>query len=198
MFFLKQKDTIAESGSKSYYYKVNKKWTDFASTTSVHGINHLLLSKSLIKKFLWTFVILFCLITTLYIFISNVADFLKHDVINQVKTIYKNTSVFPAIIFCSTKLQYKLVDLVKSCSFNQETCNFTTNFDLFIENEDRNCLRFNGYIDESEKLKITNGIGYLHGLSITFSLPKDYDGIRVYIVDNYINTIENEIDFFFR
>lgn len=169
----------------------------------MHGLSKLLKSKTVIKKILWAFVILCLIAVTSYIFILNIGDYFKYDVINQVETISKNTTIFPAVIFCSTKLHYNLIDLVKTCTYRRKACNFTNNdFDLFIESDDRNCLRFNGYHEklakESGSLKKTNGIGYLNGLDVTFALPKDYDGIRVFILDNYVNTIEQEIDFFFR
>ena len=177
---------------------LKRAWSKFASKTTIHGFGHILNANKPLHKALWTLIILIFITLMSLVTYDSVTDYLNYDIIAQTKSYSQNESIFPAVIFCSTKQNYSLLNMITMCSFNSITCDLLTSFDAFKENNNRNCIRFNGFQNSSTEIMKTDGIGILHGLRIKFLMPEEYDSIRVFIVDNYIHSVEGSMDFYFR
>jgi len=167
------------------------------TTTTIHGLSRIYRSNGYPKKIAWTLIILAFISFFFVTLTQSMSDFLAYNVVSQSEALLQNETIFPALTFCSTNMTYNLTSLITKCVFNQAPCNLAADFDQFKESTDKNCLRFNSYKPGNWSLRKTTGIGFSYGMTIQFMMPNLYDGFRVYATGNWINTFDDEFDFYF-
>jgi len=131
---------------------------------------------------------------------------LNYDVITQTKSIKENTAIFPAVVFCAENSSLNLNETIIYLKYSEMIVsdykepeilkkNIEDNFDI-LDVGDKHCLRFNGKSNEEKELKKTNGTDSSKGLVIGFFMPSDLEVILVYVVDNYLNYLDNSRSFY--
>jgi hypothetical protein len=156
-------------------------------------------ARSVYSTLIWALLFVVSTCACFYTIGKNTSDYLNYDVITQTKSIKENTAVFPAVVFCAENSSLNLKDTIfylnYSDNINFDQKNIADNFDIF-DVDGKHCLRFNGMGNKETDLKKTDGTDPSKGLVIVFYMPNNLEGIIVYVVDNYLNYLDNSRSFY--
>ncbi len=163
-------------------------------------------ARSVYSTLIWALLFIISTCACFYTIGKNTSDYLNYDVITQTKSIKENTAIFPAMVFCAENSSLSLKDTIKHLAYSDIIYsdftkpeilekNIAENFDI-LNVGDKNCLRFNGMSSKETELKKTNGTNPSKGLVIGFFMPNDLEVVLAYVVDNYLNYLNNSRSFY--
>jgi len=163
-------------------------------------------ARSVYSTLIWVLLFVVSTCACFYTIGKNTSDFFNYDIITQTKSIKENTAIFPAVVFCADNSSLNLKDTIKYFKYSDIVDsdytkseilkkNIADNFDIFDVGE-KHCLRFNGMSNIETELKKTNGTEPSKGLVIGFFMPSDLEVVLVYVVDNYLNNLDNSRTFY--
>jgi len=163
-------------------------------------------ARSVYSTLIWALLFVVSTCACFYTIGKNTSDYLNYDVITQTKSIKENTAVFPAMVFCAENSSLNLKDTIKYFKYSDIVNSdykepeilekdIADNFDM-IDVGDKNCLRFNGMSNKETELKKTNGTDSSKGLVIGFYMPNNLEVVLAYVVDNYLNYLDNSRTFY--
>lgn len=187
--------------NKSETKKVNVKSSalKFLGETTIHGIPRIFLGSSGFMRLVWLCVSFLSIYATIYTAINTIQDYAGYHVIAQADYKIDIPTIFPALTFCN-HYELDLKNLIQTCEFVSIKCNLNDFYSFrghdFYNHKSYNCLRFNGFFNQSIILKATTGIDFHSGLKISFILPNISNEIFVYVHDNFLNVNNHGAPFY--
>ena len=147
------------------------------SSPSIFGLPRVMNTNNYLVKAIWITMIISSAFFGLYTCSKSIRNFLNYDVITHNEIIEATSLTFPAITFCSNKVQgdNSSPDLFfTSCIYGIyvffcKESNYE-NFYIFKNYYFYSCLRINGFKNKSTELRKSNSTGYVNGLHLKFDL----------------------------
>lgn len=129
-------DNHIPSFVKRFKEKTIKKMREL---TTLHGLNHILSSKSKVKTFEWLFIVVVAFLYSFYYVTSDILNYFEYPVVSVIDTAYEDRPCFPKITFCN----HNLVNSTGSiCYFNNDFCPANAfKYDMKLRNAE--CNEFN-------------------------------------------------------
>ena len=93
--------------SKPARSELRLKLEEFLANSTIHGLNQLSLSKSLIRRATWLSVFLFCMSFLYYGIVVDLNKYLKYDIVMSSRIQRSSYLPFPAVTLCSLGLVKK-------------------------------------------------------------------------------------------
>jgi len=163
-------------------------------------------ARSVYSTLIWALLFVVSTCACFYTIGKNTSDYLNYDVITQTKSIKENIAIFPAVVFCAESSSLNLKETIFYLDYSENINsdhtkpeilkkNIADNFDI-LEVGEKLCLRFNGMSNIETELKKTNGTEPSKGLMIGFFMPNDLEVVLAYVVDNYLNYLDNSRSFY--
>ncbi len=170
--------------------RIKEKWEFLCSCSSIFGLTRFHYEKNPILMVIWILASLSCLGFGIYLVFSSIKDYLDYNVITNIKSVLKTPVIFPAITLCSSNLT--LSDISSSISYfgGEYFDSSNVTLEVFGDPEFGNCIRFNGFINNSIPIKTVNGTDF--GLnSLYVNIPQAQDNIVMFITQNSLNCYFN-------
>lgn len=188
------------SNQKKKLKKLKDTLVELGLVSTSHGIPSILRTEKRFLKLMW---LLFFLLSTAYgIYFSTMAviNFLKYEVVVQIKQVKEIPTEFPTITFSFTdsKDNFTLDQRLISCYFNSKSCNYTEFEDLRHPATGIRYFKFNGdknFFGNKTSTKKTKLSGAEYGLSIQLYIgsPDDFttesNGLSIYIHNNSFDPV---------
>ena len=95
--FVNSTKLIADDSDMSF----KERCSEFALSTTSHGLNRIATSESWSGKILWTFLFLLLTIVFLYQSILLIVDYFQYPIVTKIKVINQQNQMFPAITVCN-------------------------------------------------------------------------------------------------
>ena len=144
---------------------------------------------------MWIFLLISSTAGCLYFEKRVINDYFEFNVITSTKYYREIPMRFPVITICSSTNEHDISqnDISINCTFNSKLCN--TKFFSVVHHNDKNCLRFNEF--KNETLYSVNG-GILYGLNleIDFYMKNESkllmsDGLDISIHNNSLGNLKH-------
>ena len=138
--------------------QVAEKWDFLCSCSTIFGLTRFHYQKNPFLTLLWVTASLGCLAFGIYLTKCSISDYLEFNVITNIKSVLKIPAIFPAFVICNRELS--LSDIKEFWFGSKQFYNFTAAFEVFGDPNFGNCLRLNGFINDSVSLRTVNGTDF--------------------------------------
>ena len=167
--------------------QIAEKWDFLCSCSSIFGLTRFHYQKNPFLTLLWIAASLGCLAFGIYLTKCSISDYLEFNVITNIKSVLNIPAIFPAFIICNHELS--LSDITYYGFGSESFANLRTAFEVFDDPNFGNCLRFNGFINESVPLRTVNGTDFEEN-SLFIHLKNGTSAV-MFITPNRLNSLFN-------
>ena len=167
----------------SKYKEIKLKSIDLLLVTTIHGIQNIIRTSSLLIKLLW---VLFSILSTAvcaYFISLSILNFLAYNAVTTINTVYETLSQFPTVSLCSVDNPITNLEILQF-KFNLKN---NSDYEIFQDKYYGKCFKFNSGLDKSGNTRDifnlkTGGqrYGLLLDLNVTFT--KNYESNELAIL----------------
>ena len=163
--------------------EIKLKSIDLLLVTTIHGIQNIIRTTSLLIKLLWILFSIFSTATCAYFISLSILNFFAYNAVTTINTVYETQSQFPTVSLCSVNNPFMNIEILQF-KFNLENY---SDYEIFQDKYYGKCFRFNsglnryGNTRDIFNLK-TSGqrYGLLLDLNVTFT--KNYESNELAIL----------------
>ena len=174
-----------------------KSTKDTLESSSIHAIPNIVRNKFYLIKIMW----LLCFLTSTgacgWFMYKSISEYLKYDVVSNVKIEYVNRLEFPVVSVCNFNRWEDVIlnETIISCEFNSKECSIDGDFETYLDKNYVYCFRFNSRNVNGSKIKYSYSKGDWNALDLEVYLgsniiesDKVENGLVLFINDENLDS----------